>query len=234
MEVFRRKPPAVIDQEYVNSICELLTEKNQLLTHGRITAIRDNKIDIIQREGDDDFAPSFRFGMPVKLNVFNVKLGLKVLAGIIHGSGNGRVRIAGAEVLQDSERREFVRVPSPQVGMLYSLSEVIEVPDFITNGTNKLNIKSVPSCQKVRIENISLSGLQFSCFEKFRKGERFLVAYTPISEQIHLQCEVVRSFKDELDRYHYGCRLLQMRDDEIDELSKLVMRLQLVQRGKRL
>ncbi len=73
---------------------------------------------------EEDLALSYPFGMPVKLNVFHARFGLKVLTGIIYGSDGHSVVVAGAEVLQASDRRDFVRVPSPYHGVLYPLNQL--------------------------------------------------------------------------------------------------------------
>lgn len=232
-ETTRKKGP-IIEQGYVNSICELQDEKNQLLAHCRITSIVAHTVELRQRD-EEDVAPALHFGMPVKMNVYNVRLGLKILAGIVHGYHAGIIRIAGVDVLQESDRREFVRVPTIEIGTLYpvNVQDPLGVVRYSGRGAVKPNKEaSAPTPVKIRMENVSLSGLQFSCFDIFHKGDRLIVSFSPLKQPLRLQCEVVRAFKDDMERWHYGCRLLQMHEEELDNLSKILMKLQQSQRAK--
>lgn len=209
----------ILDQGYVNSICELQNEKNILLAHGRILSIAPDGIDLVQR--DDEITLDLHFGMPVKLNVYNTKRGFKVLTAIVKGYYENIIRLNGVMILQGSERRDFVRVPLVKKGTLTRVSD------------GQTHFRSIAPPIQVRVENMSLSGLQFSCYERFEMGTCVFVSCQPLEDTIQAEYEIVRMFKDNLDLRHYGCRLIDPQERQVDKLSKTLLRLQLQQRGKR-
>ena len=122
-------------------------------------------------------------------------------------------------MLQESERRDFVRAPIAKTGSL--------VMQYQQPGKGK------PEPVAVKIEDISLSGVRFSCFELYRKGDICLLTFIPMDnfKAISICCTVGRTYKDEFDRRHYGCRISDPLEENLDELSKMIFRLQLIQRG---
>lgn len=97
----------VIPSEYVSSICEIKTMNNNLVATGMVTEITEEYIEISIKSG---VMTKIRYGSEVKINVFNSRLGFRVLVGSVYTSSRDFVTIMDIASILDYERRHFFRV----------------------------------------------------------------------------------------------------------------------------
>lgn len=97
----------VIPAEYVSSICEVKTMDNVLVATGMIDEIAEDYMEISVKSGK---MVGTSFGAEVKINIFNSKMGFRVLAGKVYTSSRDFIRVVEVISILDYERRHFFRV----------------------------------------------------------------------------------------------------------------------------
>lgn len=197
--------------DYIGCACEIKTMENDLLMVGKIRNViyDDNGQALEIASSDGEELPTAAYGIPVKINIFNSKLGYLGLGAKIYISHSSFWRVNEISPLGENERRGYFRIK------IHSHAEVIG-PD-ITNTIRKF---------KCMITSVSLSGLLLAVDDEncyFREGTELEVLSFRIGdgrEIFDFTCAVKR-----VDDHHtlgklYGCQYLNMNNKSTDRLCQ--------------
>ena len=203
--------------DYVGCACEVKTMENDLLLVGKLrNVINDDNgqaLEIVSSDGED--MPTAAYGIPVKINVFNSKLGYLGLGGKVYITHNKFWRINEISSLGENERRGYFRIK------IHSHAEVI--------GPDKTNAVKPFKCV---VTSISLSGLLIAVDDEdcyFRIGSELEVHGLRVGdgqEIFSVKCTVMR-----VDEHHslgklFGCQFVEMKGKEADRLCQEIFRKQ--------
>lgn len=208
-----------IDEQYKNSICEIKTIQNDLLTTGRIYSVTEDTIEFIHPE--DDKMPLLPYNMPVKISVFNARMGFRMLMGTVYISTDIFLRVAGIKSVQDFERRGFFRLPVRMPTHMYPIVEQ-QAPG-----------EEPPMPVSVQLEDISLSGVQISTPIHMNKGETFSLEVQLFKKKMMFHCRVNRLAREENGRRYYGCSFFDHTERQMDDLCYDLFQLQRMEMRKR-
>lgn len=197
----------ILDLKYRNSLCELISEANDLLNYARIAEIGPNWLTLKpSREGL--VLSVLYFNTPVKVNVYNTSLGFRVLSGVVGLSSAKELKVIETTILADSDRRQFFRMR-------------IHCPA-------RLEIARDQEPLEVSLEDISLSGLQFSSTEAFTPQSHYRITFDLEGYRLTLRCQVRRilSKDEETGIFGYGCNITDLSPSDESTLHKILLRLQ--------
>lgn len=211
---------AILTDEYKNSVCEIKSMRNDLLTTGRIYSITDDNIEFVHPE--DDKMPLLPYNTPVKIGVFNSRHGFRMLAGVVFISTDLFLRVSNMKTLQDFERRGFFRT---------SLS--LESNAYPMPGKDSDMSQEEIRPFKVLIEDISLSGLQFSSQDPHNMGDELAVEVQIFKKKMMFHCRIMRQAKESDTRHYYGCSFFDQTERQIDDLCYDLFQLQRMEISKR-
>lgn len=210
---------AILTDDYKNSVCEIKSVHNDLLTTGRIYSISESNIEFVHPE--DDKMPLIPYNTPVKVSVFNAKRGFRMLMGTVFISTDVFLRVADVQSLQDFERRGFFRMRVTIPSRIYLLE---------TEGSEDTEIQPV----NVMIEDISLSGIQVSLERQLAIGETFSVEVQLFKKKMMFHCRITRVAREGKDNRHfYGCAFFDQSERQIDDLCYDLFQLQRMEIRKR-
>lgn len=210
----------VLEDGYLNSLSEIITMHNDLIDYGRIHKIYGDALEFVPCRTDTEL-PQLYFGTPVKINVYNSKMGFKVLAGTVVRSQEALLKVASAEMLVTSDRRQFLRIKTSATGHVWVLGDDMN-PDL-----------TAPPV-RVHVEDLSLSGLQFSSPALFGLRTNLLVKLTLFDMPLALLCNIQRIVKGGGGgySYYYGSQYLRLTQDQEETLHKVLLRLQQSRRAR--
>lgn len=197
--------------DYVGCACEVKTMDNDLLMVGKIRAVisedSGQALEIVSSDGEE--LPTAAYGIPVKLNIFNSKLGFLGVGGRVYITHNTFWRINDISTLGVSERRGYFRIK------VHTYAEV--------TGPSKANeIKSY----KCLVTSVSLSGLLMAIEDDssyFREGTDLEVRGLRVGESpesFNVKCEVRRIDENQAIGKLYGCQFVEMKTKETDRLCQ--------------
>lgn len=198
----------VLQKEYESSVCEIKTMENALIATGRLKEIAPKYIKIANKNKDLMIVD---YGTLIKINVFNAKLGFRVLVGNVYTSTKGEISIVSVVSLVDHERRNFFRVDMNQEAKAV----------FREKPTERRTMET-----KVTIKDMSLSGVRFESRYDFQPNT--IVVIETILNKRHpsnLKCKVVRLIGERKnDRGQYGCELVydDTNHDDTDALCSFL------------
>ena len=203
----------ILEDSYCKSIAEIITGQNNLIGYGRISKIEKDALELVPCRAEE-LLPQVHFGTAVKINVFNVCEGFRVLSGTVVRSGDALLRIVGLEVLVSSDRRRFLRVKANAQAYVTVLGD--DLP---------------PECPKhpvkVYVEDISLCGIQFSTPVQYAPHSKVLIKTTLYDTPLELHCEIKRTTKQEGGQsYYYGCQFMRLYREQETDLYRILLRLQ--------
>ncbi|MBR5486035.1 MAG: PilZ domain-containing protein [Oscillospiraceae bacterium] len=192
-------------KKYVSSMCEVKTIDNELLMVGIFNGLdEDNHIEIVSPSVR---VPFLGYGTPLKVQIYNYKLGLCIIQAKIYISGDHFIKLADMEYVAPGERRTFYRVP---VSIMRNM-EVVEE-------------KGAPRLAPVEIEivDISLSGLGFKTEYAVDPDRKYTLKLPLARRECEVVFEIVR-FVDSVDGvYHYGCKFDKMKTADSDALCAFI------------
>lgn len=203
---------AAITKEYEGSVCEIKSMENALIATGRIKEIAPKYIKIGNKNRDLQIVD---YGTLIKVNVFNTKLGFRVLVGNVYTSKKGEMSLVSVVSLVDHERRNFFRVD-----MDLDAKAVY----------NKTPEDRVPTEVSVKIKDMSLSGIRFESSVNFEIDTLVLVEVSLTKLRTNsLQCRVVRQIEvGANEKPQYGCELIydESNRDDTDTLCSFLFQKQ--------
>lgn len=141
----------VLPREYVGSVCEIKTSENTFITTGKISAVAADKIKISVK---GKALKSVPYGYRVKMNIFNSKMGFRVIEGKVYTSGFSSVSITDVCSIIEKERRKSFRVDMNMASKAF----------FDNTYTGRY------SSTEIIIKNMSLNGIKFTSRHHFDMG----------------------------------------------------------------
>ena len=161
----------------------------------------------VVRDGIDTL-PVFDSGTILRLTASK-----KVLWGVVARSSRKSLEITDIDDWDQKNRREFFRL---------SLLDAVNI-SYEDEEENKQSLKG-------KLLDISATGLRFSCLHDFEVGDLVQVVWQS-SKTFNFTCQVVRVTTDFSKRF-YGCKFVDMRDKEQDDLMQEIFRIQRQQCGR--
>lgn len=213
---------AVLTDEYRNSVCEIKSMRNDLLTTGRIYSINEDEIEFVHPE--DDKMPLLPYNTPVKIGVFNSRHGFRMLAGTVFISTDLFLRVSNLKTLQDFERRGFFRTSVHLESRAYPM---------VVDKEGEEAVQEEVRPYQIIIEDISLSGLQISCEERKEIGDALAVEVQIFKKKMMFHCRIMRQAKESDHRHYYGCSFFDQTERQIDDLCYDLFQLQRMEIRKR-
>lgn len=197
-----------LPMEYKGSICELRTSRNEIIAAGTISDISEDYIEIAGRGGPMN---RMAYGVDVKINVFNMKMGFRVLAGKVYISTAEFMRVSDIISLLDYERRHFFRVNTNVPAQM-----ALTAPD-----------KNTPEkFHEVRVVNLSLGGAMVVCPVEFEAGAAVTIKFNLGGGSMAIRCNIKRVGETERKTRFYGCQFLNLKNHEADALCAFIFQRQ--------
>lgn len=190
-----------IPDEYTGSLCEIKTMENALISTGRIKEISAKYIKIANKDKDMQIVD---YGTLLKINVFNTKLGFRVLVGNVYTSSRAELSIVSIVSIVDCERRNFFRVDM-------SLNSKAVFTENANGGKTDETY--------IIIKDMSLSGLRFISKYSFQTGMLIMVeAKLSRKKDTSIWCRIVRIINEEDNEgyINYGCEIIHSTGDNDD------------------
>lgn len=217
-----------LDGAYINSLCELCSEDNELLAFGRLRKM-DELFEFEVTSGAR--LKDVHFDDRVKINVMNLRKGLRVLAGNLRLANKQMFRVLVTDILADLEQRGFVRVHTDQEMQVYGIPDERTMRELVL-GRFKPWEKPAPTPRAMkkprpdRLHDISISGCRFSSDREWRQGDRVFVRVQLAGTWIEQPAEVLRVQVQD-GRYMHGCQFIDSAASaRSDDLAKVVFALQ--------
>lgn len=201
-----------IVKEYAESVCEIKTMNNTMIAVGKIMDVTEKYVRIYNNKNE---LRVLSFGEQIKVNIFNTKLGFKVIVGYVYTSTRGELSLINSSVLADKENRNFFRVDMDIDAKII----------FRRRGpSHEIDVKVV---------DMSLSGLRFKSEHKFEVGtivsaviDLRLDKKSPSKEHT-FPCKIVRIITEENKKeIQYGCAFTGNHDDLSDSLCSFIFKKQ--------
>lgn len=207
--------------EYINSLCEVLTEENRLLFVGVISDYDDKtkKIRVELRRGAaTPQGVIFNTKVKLRLNSTKGKRHIVLFCGIIAQCANDYWIIEWKDTVSYEEGRESFRQPVRANGLIHKIEDLSSQE------------KDIPC----RLVDISLTGVGFQSKGLYELGENLELSIDHLCENgagYSLCCTVVRredpKQQDDLPPvYKYGCSFFSLSEREEDRLYRDILNLQ--------
>ncbi len=201
-----------IDKDYAESVCEIKTMDNMLMAIGKIKEVTDSYIKLYSKKKE------FRvmdFGEVIKVNIFNTKLGFKVIVGNVYTSTRAELSMMNVSVIASQERRNFFRV------------------DMNLDARVIYRNRGPSREADVSVLDMSLSGLRFKTELEFSEGSivSIVLKLTPngrgIGKEHTFPCQIVRKITNEDENmFQYGCQFTGDIEDSSDALCSFLFKKQ--------
>ncbi len=202
----------LISNEYAESVCEIKTMNNTMIAIGKVKGVTEKYIKIYSNKNE---LRILSFGEEVKVNIFNTKLGFKVIMGYVYTSTRGEMSLINSCVIADKEKRRFFRVDMDiDAKIIYR--------------------KRGPSQEvDVKILDMSLSGIRFKSEHEFKVGTIVSAVINLNSDSkgkpknYTLPCKIIRTIEsDDANFVQYGCEFTENNGDSSDELCSFLFKKQ--------
>ena len=201
-----------LSEGYIGSSCVVKAKNNDLLIMGTLHRIKTSFIDISSTRNE---LPVISYNLFVKVEVYNARLGFRVLIGRVYISNQELIRIIDLNEATNDERREYFRISTRCDGIIFNLTH--QQPD----GT----IKEYQDF-KVSLVDISLGGLMFRTKEVLGVGETFSIVIPAMKENMLYECTIRRSVEKPENYIGYGCEFSEMTNLQEDILYRYILRCQ--------
>lgn len=199
---------------YEGSSCVIKTRKNDLITLGVLSRIGNSYIDIGVTRNE---LPLIPYNLPVKVEVYNTKLGFRVVSGQVYLSTKNLTRIVELIEVTDDEKREYFRISCRDMAVLYN---------FQDKNYDDENGKPDINGMKVQLVDISLGGILFRGKDIFKVGDMFNIVFPTMGSSVLFACKVKRREVREKGEFGYGCEFQNMATQQEDMLYRYILRLQ--------
>ncbi len=208
-----------IPLEYESSICEIKTKDNELISTGVIRRITPEYIEIADKFSTMSL---IRYATEVKTNIFNSKLGFRVIVGKVYTSSTEFVRLTEVRSVLDYERRNFFRlelnldakmiphVKSPMYAPVHSGGSAAENGQFV----------------RVLLKNLSLGGALIISEYPLGLRDHLLLRFRINRKECEFQSIVRRVEKINDDLSYYGCEFLNVSQSQSNTLCAYIFQKQ--------
>lgn len=203
-----------ISEKFLLSPCEVRSMENTPILVGTIEKFVEDGIQIISRE---DKLPLIHCSTTVKVSVMNSALGFKILIGRVYLSTGEFLRVVDLQTAADYEKRNFFRVKVRLQTEAFPVQAVAEPPE----PADPASTLPVKGPVKVRLRDISLSGIFLTTGYAMEIGDQLIVKLDLYGSTISLLCRVVRKIPVELGTEDgYGCEFLNSSGRQFDLLCR--------------
>lgn len=199
-----------IPKEYTDSTVELKSMGNSPILLGYISEVTNDGIRIARKE---DRLPLIHCNSTVKVNVYNNRWGFRVLIGKVYLSTPEFIRLSDVQNASDYEKRGFYRVPVNMEAQAQAVTD------------SRRNDPAPPF--KVRVHDLSLSGLFFVSDQTLHVGDKLNITLTFYEKEFQFLCTVRRSRPVEMGTADgYGCSFEDNTGKKFDLLCKFLFQYQ--------
>lgn len=163
----------MLDKSYLNTVCELKTLENELLTKGKIIKVDDTFIEISNDFGVDSI---IRYEKNVKVNIHHPVNGLCVIEGVLYLPTMQFFRVIDFKTLSMKDQRNFFRVSThlnAKCGILTKSGGVLRT-------------------HECSIHDISLGGVFIKSESIFALNQTITLSFMIDNHKIDVQGTVVR------------------------------------------
>lgn len=200
-----------LTKDYISSICEIKTISNDIIATGTLTDITEEYIEITAKVGK---MPIVEYRTTVKVNIFNTRLGFRVLAGEVYTSGLRFIRLMNIISLVDFERRHFFRVDTNIRTRLFAMGESEDAPGL-----------------EIRIENVSLCGVGLISPERLDPERLYHLRLRLVKKTCAMTLRIIREEEGGED-FRYGCQIADIKQADEDLLCAFIFERQQKQIGR--
>lgn len=202
----------LLPAEYINSICEVKTMSNDLFATGVISEITAEYIAIEDKSGSMTAA---RYGTELKVNVYNSRMGFRVLVGKVFISNDQFIRLVEVISLLDYERRHFFRV---ETNIRAHIRPYTGRPDLKGNDGGER--------MKVMVKNLSLGGALILSDVELREGSKLVLELNLTRRSCAFSGIVRRTVENDSGIFLYGCEFFDTSDLNTNALCAYVFQRQ--------
>lgn len=196
-------------EAYVGSACEIENEHNDLLLHGRVSAVSHAAgctVEVTSLDGGPllQCEPETQ----VKLRLFSNTDGSLFANGRVAETGASRWKIAEVTPVSQEERRSFFRVKIANNARVHAINGAT-VPAYALS--------------------VSLSGVMFCAKTEFKIDQEVTVSDMCLGRDMipfNVPCRVVRIGETTEAGTQYGCLFLHMAQAESDRMCRDIFELQ--------
>lgn len=214
----------ILPKEYLNVICQICTTNNTIVGTGRITEVEDNHIII---SNTSDVFPMLKFLTYVKITCNHPTAGYKVILATVTDSSLKAMRLSSLFLLTGSEKRGYFRVHvKMETKLFYRTSAERKALGDATS--ENVDDGSIPSIDVV-IRDMSLSGVLFDAKEFLQVGQVAVIGIEINKKSEPFLISVKRRFSESNDKdplYQYGCVFNEKNSKKMDELCRIILKLQ--------
>lgn len=205
---------AGLSDGYTGSSCLVTGKKNEVFVLGKVKKVGNTFLDIGYSHSR---LPVMPYGYLVKLEIYNIYLGLRVLVGSVYISTPKMARITILEDMTKFWNDKCFRVKVDDDGVIYNCMRGDELlgMDDDGNGYNGLRVK---------VMNVGVGGLKFRTRTPLRPRD-WCNIMIPAMEGVVLFCCIVRR-KVELasGESAFVCDFLELEDSQEEILYKYLLK----------
>lgn len=198
----------VIAEKYLNSLCDIRNQNNDIVARGRITQITDYYLEVTYK---DNMNVLLIADTIVKINIINETVGSKVYMGRVYVGSDTQIRLIEIVTLMDFEKRDYFRINIYEHALMFKTPVTVEEA-----------ISGIIDSYEITINNISLCGLFFLSTERFHQEEMVYIMLDLSIGKTVLQCKVHRISHDYPEKIGYGCEFVGLRSGVSDSLYRFI------------
>ncbi|MCU6734555.1 PilZ domain-containing protein [Diplocloster agilis] len=203
-----------LPDSYVGSSCVVKTKNNDLLTMGTLHRVKEKYIDISSSRNE---LPEIPYNLLVKVEIYNTRIGFRVLIGRVYISTKQMARITDLNEATNDERREYFRISTRDEGIIYNLVRKAEEDEAQNEDANDI---------RVQLVDISLGGLMFKIKRELTPDDSFNIMIPKLGDSMLYACEIRRRVERADGYLGYGCEFMEMTVLQEDLLYKYILKRQ--------
>ncbi|MBU9739279.1 PilZ domain-containing protein [Diplocloster agilis] len=203
-----------LPDSYVGSSCVVKTKNNDLLTMGTLHRVKEKYIDISSSRNE---LPEIPYNLLVKVEIYNTRIGFRVLIGRVYISTKQMARITDLNEATNDERREYFRISTRDEGIIYNLVRKAEEEEAQNEDANDI---------RVQLVDISLGGLMFKIKRELTPDDSFNIMIPKLGDSMLYACEIRRRVERADGYLGYGCEFMEMTVLQEDLLYKYILKRQ--------
>lgn len=198
-----------IQKEYEGSVCEIKSMDNELIAIGRIKEVTTDNIKVTNSKKELKVVD---YHTPIKINVFNAKVGFRVLVGSVYTSTRKEMCIDSIYNLVEKERRNFFRVD------MHIKNKIVYKKSYEDD-----EIKEIDAV----ILDMSLSGMKIRTESELEVGSTFSVGLELSGRKESVfHCRILRKFDTKGVYNYYGSEFIYSKTEDADLLCSYLFKKQ--------
>lgn len=198
-----------IQKEYEGSVCEIKSMDNELIAIGKIKEVNSENIKVTNSKKELRLVD---YHTPIKINVFNAKVGFRVLVGTVYTSTRKEMCIDSIYNLVESERRNFFRVD------MHLKTKIVYKKSYDADEITEIDAV---------ILDMSLSGMKIRTETLLDINSTFSVALELSGKKESVfHCRILRNVDTKGSYYYYGSEFIYSKADDADLLCSYLFKKQ--------